>query len=174
MKRSTWVVVGVVSILLLAGAAFVGSRLMSDQDHIGVDEKIVISDSGEAIAYSEFIETQKADEYPDTPLDVAGVFVRREDNSLFVGTGNISGVLVDGKWEVRYDGSVIEVVVTHDTLVYEDVTFKSNTEMPSGTVQQVLHPGMLDEIDTNSAIAVWGERRGDRVVAEVIVYHEPS
>ena len=69
----------------------------------------------------------------------------------------------------------VEVVVTPDTIIYRD-----ETEIPVGepgeqsgerTIQQVvklIHS--LEEVGKNFELQVWGERRGDRVVAEVLVY----
>ena len=38
-------------------------------------------------------------------------------------------------------------------------------------LQQAVKPaGSLEEIGENTELQVWGERRGDRVVAEVLVY----
>jgi hypothetical protein len=117
------------------------------------------------------LDIEPADELPQSPADVSGIFLRREDNSLFVGTGNMSGVLVDGKWDVRHDGPAIEVVATHDTLIYrDDVFLRLGGAPPSGAIKQVLEPGSLDELGANSSVQAWGERRGDRVQAEVLVY----
>ncbi|UCC63234.1 MAG: HAMP domain-containing histidine kinase, partial [Anaerolineae bacterium] len=100
-----------------------------------------------------------------------GLFVRREDNGLFLGTGATSAVKVNGEWELRYDGPVVEVVTTHDTLIYRDETLgQLGGVAPSGPIQQVLKPGSLDELDENSTVKVWGETSGDSVVAEVIVF----
>jgi signal transduction histidine kinase len=123
------------------------------------------------------LDIQNAGEMPDTPADVAGLFVRREDNSLFVGTGNLSGVKVGGnqggasRWDYHHDGPVVEVVTTHDTLIYRDDTLQQlGGVVPSGPIKQVLKPGSLDELGVNSTVQAWGERRGDRLVAEVVVF----
>ena len=39
-----------------------------------------------------------------------------------------------------------------------------------GKVQQKVEAGSLDGIGTNSFVSAWGERRGDRVIARVVVY----
>jgi hypothetical protein len=36
-----------------------------------------------------------------------------------------------------------------------------------------VEPGSADEIGTNSMVTVWGERRGDRVIAEFILFQPP-
>lgn len=164
MKRSILIASGaVVLVLLLAGAAFVGGRLLSAQDQTGGNEEIVTtSGSGEGgKVISEKLEFQEADELPDASSDFVGSFVRREDNSLFISQFGANGLET-------------EVVVTHDTPIYEDVTAKQFTDgMPSGPIQQVLSPVSLDEIGQGSIIRVWGEKRGDRVTAELIMYNVP-
>ena len=173
MKRSIWITSGVAAVvLLLAGAAFVGGRLLGSPDLTGANQNIIVSDSGDVkTSTGAFIETERAAEMPDVAADVAGVFVRREDNSLFVGTGNLSAVLVDGEWESHHDGPVVEVVTTHDTLIYRDDTLRQLEGVaPAGPIKQDLKPGSLDELGKNSTLQAWGERRGDRVVAEVVVF----
>lgn len=121
-------------------------------------------------------------ELPDRQSDASGLFARREDNSLFVGTGNIEvGVEVDGAtgertFSATSSGPEVEVLVTGDTVIYRDDTEISPgepAERKNGerTIQQVLQPdGSLEEIGEKTELEVWGERRGDRVVAEVLVY----
>ncbi len=120
---------------------------------------------------AKMLDIQNAEEMPDASADVDGLFVRREDGSLFVRTGNRSGVKVNGEWELHQDGPVVEIVTTHDTVIYRDDTLEQlGGVAPSGPIQQVLNPGTLDELGKNSTVRAWGEKRGDGVVAEVIVF----
>ena len=41
---------------------------------------------------------------------------------------------------------------------------------PDGTRKQTVEPGNVDEINEHGIISVWGERRGDRVIAHTVVY----
>jgi hypothetical protein len=166
-------------LLLLAGAAFVGGHLLSDREHDdnSTQKTALDSDVLKVIVSAEPLDIRSAEEMPDTPLDVTGLFVRCEDSSLFVGTGNLSGVVVDSEqgsaswWEYHHDGPVVEVVTTHDTLIYRDDTSQQFMgSLPSGPIQQVLTPSALDEIGRNSIVSTWGEKRGDRIVAEVVVF----
>jgi hypothetical protein len=169
MKRPIWIAIGTgVVVLLLAGAAFMGGRLLGDQELTGNSEEMVEIGEGLIATTGTKIEVQQADEMPDTPPDVWGVYVRREDSSLFVGTGTVTFV-IDG--DASYDGLMVEVVSSHNTRIYRDDTAKLlKGSPPSGPVQQVLKPGSLDEIDRNDVVSAWGERHGDRLVATVIVY----
>ena len=131
------------------------------------------------------VTTMPALELPDAPSDVHGVFVSREDNSITVGTGAIElnvdirqtpGGTIEPNVSLTADGPEIEVVVTHDT-----VTYREETEEPGGsggdvnggehTVQQVVRQvDSLEELGKNTEVIAWGEQRGDRVVADILVY----
>ena len=133
------------------------------------------------------VTTLPAPELPDGRSEAGGVLVRREDNSLFVGTGSISvnvqvtetaGGTLEPNVSIDHTGPVVEVVVTHDTLIYRE-----ETEMPDIgpgalkpgehelTVQQVVEQvDSLDELEKTSELEAWGRRSGDRVVADVVVF----
>ncbi|MCK4470470.1 MAG: hypothetical protein KAW49_01655 [Anaerolineae bacterium] len=187
MKRSVWIASGVVVlVLLLAGAAFVAGRLLSSQEQTpgprvaeesnpGGESEVEVQGGESAVA-----KVQGGDEpaeLPDDPSEVTGVFVRREDNSIFIGTGNLTfGTTAgpDGSTQpnIGYDGPVVEVVTTRDTVFYRETTFDEG--LPEGdSIQQTVEPGLLDEIGEQSGVTVWGERSGDRVVARVLLYLPP-
>jgi len=121
---------------------------------------------------AKMVDVQNAEEMPDDPPDVGGLFVRRDGNTLFVGTGNMSGNRMnDGTWHFQHDGPVVQVVTTRDTLVYRDDTLQQlGGVAPSGPIQQLLQPGSLAELGINSTVKAWGERRDDRLVAQVVVF----
>jgi hypothetical protein len=83
----------------------------------------------------------------------------------------------DGTVSTQTDGNgqKLEVVVTNDTLLYKDVTeMMTNGNPPAdGKVQQKDSPGKVDELGQNSYVTAWGERRGDRLIATVVMYSEP-
>ena len=166
MKRSIRIAGGVTAlVLLLAGAYFVGGGLLGQEDPPGDGREIMASSSGgEGVGKMEIIDDfTTADELPNAPLDGLGSFVRRDDNSIFI-----------RQFETGDDGPETEVVVTHDTQIYQDVTFNQFTDgIPSGQIQQVLQVVTLDEIGPGSIIRVWGEKRGDRLIAEVIMFSVP-
>lgn len=169
----SWLLIGgsiLALVLMLAGAAFVAGQLLIAGQPTGNAGSLVVSgESGE----TEFVEfaLKSAPELPEAPAAAFGSFVRREGNSLFIGRKQRTGV-VTGEEQDGYE-TIVEVVVTHDTQVYRDVTFETQDAPSSGEVQQVVKPGSLDEIGKTSYVAVWGERHGDRVVAQVLVYMVP-
>jgi hypothetical protein len=186
-NRTLWLVLGGLVIVLLVAGAFMAGRLINQSSSAagplgGSGEKIVISGGpgGGDSTYS--IDILPAEELPKTPPEANGIFVRREDNSVFIGTGNISvEITSDGPGSgpldtnSSYDGPVVEVVIGKETLVYKDVSNEDLEGAPSGDVeiQQKVEEGSIDEIGENSSVQVWGKKTGDRVIAEVIVYSQP-
>jgi hypothetical protein len=187
MKKTIMLASGVVLLVaLLAGAAFVGTRMLVAPDETaattGGRGKVIeiVNDDGSGPVSLRII-VEPAPELPDRPAEASGIFVRRQDNSIFVGTGSIElDVEVetgsDPVINLSSDGPEIEVVVTRDTVIYSDETDIHGGELSSResgekTIQQVIKPvDSLDEIGPNTELQVWGERRGDRLVAEVLVY----
>jgi hypothetical protein len=171
---------GIILIILLAGAAFVGARMLNGQELPGISPGMFLGGGNSNGVRIDRGEIQPAKELPQTPADVDGIFDHRQDNSLFVGTGNFTvRVQADrsGKAETasHFDGPLIEIVVTSQTAVYEDVTMQQfNGPPPEGQkIQQVLELGSLDGIGESSGITVWGKKTGDRVIADVLVYLSP-
>lgn len=125
-----------------------------------------------------------APELPDEPSAAFGILESREDNALLIGTGNIDlevDIEVDpetGQESTTLipttDGPKLEVVLTPDTILYRDVTdLRLQPEQESGEralVQQLRQVDSADDITGNMELEVWGERRGDRIVATVLVY----
>jgi len=90
-------------------------------------------------------------------------------------------------------GPEIEVVVSSETRIYKDTTMLTQEpimmvvesggngippempEMPElpEKIEQTVEPGTMAEIGPNSFVTIWGERRGDRVYATVLLYQAP-
>ncbi|UCC63598.1 MAG: hypothetical protein JSV36_00625 [Anaerolineae bacterium] len=172
MKHTTLIVGSVVVlVLLLASAAFVGARMLSGQNqrNEGSNSNSSISDSG---GTKEF-ELVPAAELPTASFDINGLFLRREDNSIIVGTGQVRVTMQGGRVAGTHNGPEAEVVVTHDTLVYCDKTEYGTDVIVDGKLQQVVKPGSLEEIEKYSFTFAWGEKRGDRLFATVLLYKIP-
>ncbi|UCC63600.1 MAG: hypothetical protein JSV36_00635 [Anaerolineae bacterium] len=173
MKRSILIAgSAAIVVLLLASAAFVGGRLLGDQNQVtgeGSGPRVIRGGPGG----TQSLEIVPAEELPSAPADVRGLYVRREDNSLLVGTGEFMLNIRDGEVISDYDGPEVEVVVTHDTVVYRDKTQYGTDEAKDGEIQQVVRSGSLEEIEKHSLISVWGQERGSRLFAEVLVYKIP-
>lgn len=184
MNRFILITVGVVSVLLLAGAVYLGARMMNvaEEGSGGEGNIMVVNQGGGAGPVSFSLDVKPAPELPQTPPDVNGLFARREDNSIFVGTGEIEfSITVDQATGQRqssssFSGPVLEVVVTRETAIYRDETGFPEPGGGGGkkTIQQVVKAVEstedLGQNTKNTEIQVWGKRSGDRVVAEVLVY----
>jgi hypothetical protein len=179
MKRRTVVIGGsVILAFLLIGAALVGGRLLSGQGMpawAGGGLISALSGGGRSGQFS--YDIQPAKELPPTPAGVQGLFDHRQDNSVFVGTGKEHVTVKPGpggneQTASSHDGPTVEVVVTPQTLIYDDVTFKQYSTLPptGQKIQQVLAPGSLDDIGQASLVTVWGKQTGDRVIADALVY----
>lgn len=185
-----------VVIVLLTGGVVTAVRLLVPESASG-EVDTAVADSGGGGRVMQSISSQDggppvavqttilpALELPDEPSAAFGVLASREDNTLLVGTGNIDlevDVEVDpetGQESTtlipRTDGPQLEVVLTPDTIIYRDVTdLTLQPGQESGereVVQAVRQVDSPEDISGNLELEVWGERRGDRIVATVLVY----
>lgn len=180
------VVIGliVVLVVILGAGAFTAVQLMSAQNAKAeipagamVFEDVMDDGSGSPVTVKTVI--LPADELPRRPAEAGGVLIREVDNSYFVGTGSVSVSInvVNGESSTAVDhsGPEVEVLATQDTQFYRDVTEVSFTaaESKEQTLQQeVILVEQPKEIPEGASFQVWGEKRGDRVIADVIVYSE--
>jgi len=190
-NRTPWIIGGILVVLLLAGAAFVGGNLLNQQAAVPSDNVFEV----------DFTE---AKEIPQSEPEAAGIVSEIDGDTLTIQEFNINDTLgtsgdggvfmeafeVDNPEDLEElpmpafmgaDGPVTEVVVTRDTKIYRDVTFTEVVvvgdggqlpEMPQN-IEMKVEPATADEIGTNSMVTIWGERRGDRVIAAVILFQPP-
>lgn len=186
MNRKVLDIVGVgVLLVLLAAGAYTAVQLLAAQNKLGdlpagamVFEDVMDDGTGNPVTVKTVI--LPADELPERPSEAGGVLVRQVDNSYFVGTGSISVnvQVVNGETSTAVDhsGPEIEVVAGRDTQFYRDVTKVDMTasESKEQLFQQELVPVEQPETMPDGAgFQAWGEMRGDRVIADIIVYSEP-
>ncbi len=187
-RRIFWLTSGgVLILLLLTGATFYFIPKLQQTTESGGRremkiEEIFIIDEGFGPVRINF---ENAPEIPDGNPSIAGLFSRRDGDTIFLGTGRIE---VDVKVEITngdrqtsgdatFDGPEIEVIVTDDTLVYQDSTKvvlddpEAAAEEGSATVQRtVTLVDSLDAMDENIEVKVWGSWEGEKVIADVIVF----
>ena len=186
MKRSLLIGLGLIGLLVVLGAgAFTAVRLLNPTEDndlpsgAQVFEDVYDDGTGNPVTVKTVI--LPAPELPDEEIAAGGVFVRQEDNSYYVGTGSTSVNIniVDGVPEVGVDhsGPEVEVVVNRDTIFYEDITEVGyeSTESKEQTLQQVVRQvEQPSDLLGGASMTIWGERRGDRVVATVIAFSEAN
>lgn len=185
MKRSVWLGIGLVVLVILGAGAFTAVQLLTAQNDPDVPagaqvyEDVFDDGSGSPVTVKTVI--LPAPEIPTSNEGVGGVFLRQEDNSYFVGTGDssVSVQVENGEaaTAVEHSGPEVEVVVTQDTIFYEDITkvnfAASEGESKEQTVQQeVRQVDPPSDLAQGASVLVWGERHGDRVVATVVVFTE--
>jgi hypothetical protein len=121
----------------------------------------------------------KATELPQGDPDVVGLLVRRQDNSLFIGTGQI---IFDRKRDPKtssqsfssaFAGPVVEILVTHATQIYYDVTPLPESDNPTSQIQQVVLAGNLDRLLEPAVMSVWGSKSSGRWLARTILILPP-
>ena len=184
MKRSVWLGIGLVAVLVVLGAgAFTAVKLLTAQDEpeipagAQVFEDVYDDGSGNPVTVQTVI--LPAPELPTDGDSIGGVFLRQEDNSYFVGTGSTSVSIQVENGEtstaVDHSGPEIEVVTTGDTVFYQDITevsFESSESKEQTVQQEVRQVDPPSELTKGASMMVWGERRGDRITATVVVFAE--
>jgi hypothetical protein len=154
----------VFGVVLLAGAAFLAMRLLNRGLGGATGPGSLLALGGDRVSRS--ISIEKAEQAPERQADLIGELIEKEDNQLtvqqFVG--------MDGPGSSS--GPTLEVVVTGETQVYRDATLDTVAVPPDTNepLQQVLEPTPADEIETGAMLMVWGEKRGDRLIADVIIH----
>ena len=179
MKRTALIVAGIALLaLLLVGGAYMAGRLLGlgIGDLGGSDSPKVMIGTGDGPAVE--VDWVRSEELPDESPDVAGVYERRQDNSIFVDETEGGFRLAqadDGSISVtNATGKISEIVVTSETAVHVDVTMEDiDDALAEGVVRQKLEPGTVEEIGDLSFVRAWGEMRGDRLIANVLVYNRP-
>ncbi len=191
MKRKQWIIAllgGLVVVALLAAGAYTAVRLLADEGGpppssgpVRQMQEVIDTGSGPVSVLTTFL---PAPELPDEPSAAAALVLSRQDNSVMLGTGNID-VRVEAEIDPATgqesrsvvpstDGPELEIVIGPDTALYRDVTdFSADAPTESGEreVQQVVRPAdSADAIEPQMEMQVWGERRGDRVIATVVVF----
>jgi hypothetical protein len=172
-KTNRYIVLGVLVVVLLAAAAFVGGSLLRKQ---------------QAASEKDGFNIVAAEGLPETPFEMVGAVVSQEGNSLFVQAEQMNEALdlvgekggVDKKGGSTGSVPPTEVVITHDTEFFRDATWDpylsgeaDKRNLLGDEIQQEIVPGSADELGSGSTVTIWGERNGDRVVAEVVLYSLP-
>ena len=180
----------VILAVILAGAGFMAARLFSTPEEAAADtpdgqpgKKIIelVRDEGDG-PFSLRVVVEPAPELPNRFPEAAGVFVNRDGDQIVVGTGQIEldiEVEIPGEETITlsHNGPEVEVVVNDNTVIYHDVTdldFKPSAQENGEKIiqQRVELAASANGVGENTELQVWGERQGDQIMAEVLVYRE--
>ncbi len=162
-RKPTLLLVATLLVVVLGATFVLGRYLRGDGSH-GESSTIVDMAGGVAITQLEV-----AEELPKTQPTIWGMVDRIQDNSIFV-TSLPPLAQIAAEKSVDF-GPTVEVVVTSKTILYE--VPPSNTPT-NGVIHEEVIPGSVDEIGKSHLVSVWGERRGDRIVADVLKYNTHS
>ena len=161
------------AVVVLAAAVYFGIRLMTNPAANMDSVAIALPESGDAssemVVQSSELNMESPDGEPDEAPATYGVLDGRQDNILTIGTGKIAVAIETGTSPTySYDGPVIEVVVTHDTIIKK---MEIPNDIQSGqTVKATLKDITLNEIPDSAMATVWGEKQGDRIIADFIEF----
>jgi hypothetical protein len=172
MKNKTVLVTGIVLVVaLLAGGSFMAMRLLNAKapaSNGGVLGGSVSDGKGGSKTTTE-VRMERAPELPQGKAALSGSVTEVKNNSITVLPGN------------KYDPSIssgpaTEAVITKDTRIWRDASFDNVPKPKSGDnqpldIQQKVEPAEVSQITTDSMVIVWGQRRGDRVIADVMVVY---
>ncbi len=179
-KSAVPYIIGAGVVILLAAAAFMAVRYFNQPKNTatGNSEGPMLSMQGQGGSEKAFkLNLKPAEELPTTEPEERGLFVERKDNSIFIGTGQVTVGVKDVQGEepevdTDFSGPKVEVVISADTVVYKDTT-ELDPEDPGTEVQQTVEVSTIDEITEQSSITVWGRKAGDRIIADVILFSTP-
>ncbi len=126
-----------------------------------------------------------APELPKTTADLRGMITSVQNNSIYIAQADKMMFAVQANGQVAAptpSGPSTEVVVSKDTKIYRDTTM-DNMPKPSGNsspdkpqqIQQTLQLVDISAVTAGNGAAaqVWGQRRGDRINADIIVITAP-
>jgi len=153
-------------VVVLAGAAYLAMQFVFPSTASSLGLPVIGVDGKPAfrIQAGDILGT-RVPELPITDPDVNGTLANKQDNSLFVnfinkGNGDPSGGV----------SPTYEVVITRDTRVYRDATLDSVNKQDSiQNLNMVVEPMAVENIRTGDIIHAWGDNRGDRLVATVVL-----
>jgi len=175
-SKKWWIIGGIAVVLLLAVGALFGGMWM-------VGQATGLSQMGNVEAFNATL--VQLEETPNEAPSFAGAVKSVQDNSIFVATINTTGAFGHGPGATMSEGPTVEVVVDRDTEILADVTAldfdfsnitegnimqAAESEAFAESTKRVIEEGVLEDIEPNSMIWIWGERNGDRINADAVLY----
>lgn len=156
--------VGALALILLGGIYAVGHSLGDRQSEEAAPPII------QMVGGVTTTQLERAEELPLVDPVLWGIVDHREDNNVYViQLPPLDQIMLQGSVDF---GPTIEVVVTNKTTLYAIPPY--DPPVNGAVIVERVEPGSVDEIDTSHLVSVWGEKRGDRIVAEVLSYNTHS
>ncbi len=170
MKKKVLIGMGTMLVVaLLAGAVFMAVRMLNTIASASGPGMPPAGLGGPGKGATVFmLKLTPAPELPVVHADLTGVVTKVQDNSIFVTEAtHVSS-------DAPPSGPATEVVVSQKTKLYRDTTLDNVPAPQPGTTtnlgaQQVVAPAEVSSISTDSFVQVWGQKRGDRLIADTIL-----
>ncbi len=149
MKRKRLVMIGIVFVqLLLMGSAFVGGRMLGEQN------RRTNRPAGSL---------QLPSQLPKDPAAGTGSVQQIQDNLI-----TLSGRGSGGPGGGQSASSQTEVAVTADTKFYKNTATAQPGNQGGGQTQVQVSDAALTDIKIGNTVMVWGAKNGQRITAQVI------
>jgi len=100
-------------------------------------------------------------EVPPTLPDMVGPVVAIKDQSFRVQSAR--------KASTDQNVPTTEIVIAADTRVYQDITTRDTSTVVDGKLQMRVAPYAPNRINVGDLLMVWGNQRGERLVAEAVI-----
>ncbi len=146
MKRP--ILIGIIALqILLMGSAFVGGRMLADQNQRG--------------ARSQFA-NQLPTQLPREPAAGSGAVQQIQGNIITLTRARAGGQGASSA------SNQSDVAVTAETKYYKSVSSSSPGAPGGGQTQIQIQDASLTDVKIGNQVMVWGTKNGERITAEVI------
>lgn len=150
MKRKRLIMVGIILVqILLMGAAFVGGRMLGEQN-LRTNRPVG--------------SLQLPSQLPKDPAAGTGSVQTIQDNLITLGGRGFGGPGGGG----QSANNQTEVAVTPDTKFYKNVSAAQPGNPSGGQTQVQVTDAILADVKVGNNIMVWGTKNGARITADVI------
>ncbi|MEA4907117.1 MAG: hypothetical protein GYA17_01460 [Chloroflexi bacterium] len=178
MSNRLKIIIVIGGIVALSAAAYIGMQLLSPAGLSAGAHSLGLTGpgGGSTSMQSVSVEITPAPEIPARKTDFAGLVQSVQDNVITAAPmGNTVVAYTGEDGELSIDtgdnGPSVEIVITKETQIYLDRTFEDGLPVEDNSVlQQKVSLSDASEIQKNTMIRVWGSKRGDRLVAETILF----
>jgi hypothetical protein len=168
MKRQTvWILAALAAVILLGGAAYMAVRLLNAPAPSGASlTSALSSDPSKKRPGGLSYEITPAAGLPTGQPDFVGNVSSIQDNSVYL---TPTSKLDQGS------ATTYELVIAQETQLYRDTTGDNLPPPPGATsVQQTVSQADRSQFAAGDLVQVWGEKRGTRWIASVVVIHGPA
>ena len=166
-RKGVWILAALAGIFLLAAGAFIAVRLLNANPPQGTNLISALSAApGSKKPGGLSYEVTPAAGLPAGQPDFMAKVSDIKDNSVYITS--------DAKLQ-QGAGTVYELVIVQETKIYRDTTGENPPPPVSATsVQQTVVQVDVSQIVQGDQLAVWGQPRGTRWIASVVLIYGPA